>query len=306
MDYGEVLSRAWQIVRRHKVLWIFGILAGCSSGGGSSNANLRFERPAPPEMQRYFDQFANLPEWQLFLIVAVIIVLILLLVILAIFLSTIGRIGLIRGTQQAEAGAERLAFGDLFRESLPYFWRVFGLNLLFGLAVFFLVLILILPLILLALPTFGLAALCILPLVCILVPLIWFASVVLEQANVAIVVDRLGIADGVQRAWEVVRANLGAILVMALILVLGVSLIGGFIIGLPLLLLVTPAVVGTVVGTTESVGGGLLIAALCFVAYLPVLLILTGILRSYIESSWTLTYLRLSRKAAVGEPTPAS
>ena len=37
MDIGEVLSRAWQIIWKHKVLWIFGILAGCASGGGGGN-----------------------------------------------------------------------------------------------------------------------------------------------------------------------------------------------------------------------------------------------------------------------------
>jgi hypothetical protein len=41
-----------------------------------------------------------------------------------------------------------------------------------------------------------------------------------------------------------------------------------------------------------------LIAALCFVAYLPILLILSGALRSYIESAWTLTFLRLTGAAA--------
>jgi hypothetical protein len=43
-------------------------------------------------------------------------------------------------------------------------------------------------------------------------------------------------------------------------------------------------------------GGGLLTAALCFLAYLPVLLVLSGILRAYIESAWTLTYMRLTNK----------
>jgi hypothetical protein len=35
MNIGEVLSRAWKITWKYKVLWIFGILAGCASGGGS-------------------------------------------------------------------------------------------------------------------------------------------------------------------------------------------------------------------------------------------------------------------------------
>ena len=33
-NFGEILTRAWQITWKYKVLWIFGILAGCTNGGG--------------------------------------------------------------------------------------------------------------------------------------------------------------------------------------------------------------------------------------------------------------------------------
>ena len=35
MDYGEVLSKAWKIVWKFKILWIFGILASCTGNAGS-------------------------------------------------------------------------------------------------------------------------------------------------------------------------------------------------------------------------------------------------------------------------------
>ena len=60
VDYGGVLRRAWQITWRHKILWIFGILAGCSrsgSSGGSGNNNVRVNQQGgvdlPPEMQQF-------------------------------------------------------------------------------------------------------------------------------------------------------------------------------------------------------------------------------------------------------------
>ena len=37
-NFGEVLTRAWQIIWKHKVLWIFGILASCARGGGGGPA----------------------------------------------------------------------------------------------------------------------------------------------------------------------------------------------------------------------------------------------------------------------------
>ena len=36
-NFGEVLTRAWQIIWKHRVLWIFGILASCGRGGGGGN-----------------------------------------------------------------------------------------------------------------------------------------------------------------------------------------------------------------------------------------------------------------------------
>ena len=36
-NFGETLTRSWQIVWKHKVLWIFGILASCSRGGGGGS-----------------------------------------------------------------------------------------------------------------------------------------------------------------------------------------------------------------------------------------------------------------------------
>lgn len=307
MNFGEVLSKAWQIVWKHKVLWLFGILASCSnaSGGSGGSGNLRwsFSRgELPPQMQMYLDQIERIPEWQIVVIVGIALLVILILVVLAVFLSTIGRIGIIRGTQQADKGEARLTFGQLFRESLPYFWRVFLLNLLIGLAIAVIVFLFAVLVIIGAVLTLGIALLCLIPMVCLLVPLFWLVSVFIEQANIAIVVENLGIMDGLRRGWTVFRDNLGTMIVMGLILFLGVGLIGGLIIALPVFLIVIPAVSGAIIGTERAIGGGLLVAGLCFVAYLPVLLVLNGILTSYIESAWTLTFMRLTSAPRALEP----
>jgi hypothetical protein len=302
MDFGDVLSRAWRIIWQHKVLWIFGILAGCggANGGASGNFRTTFQgNELPPGVQRFFDQFATLPNWQIALIVGAIVLAALVLVVLAIFFGTIGRIGVIRGTYDVEQGVARLSFSDLFNDTLPFFWRVFGLNLLVGVAGFFVVIILAVIFIFFTAITLGIGLCFIIPLICLLVPLAWLVGVIVEQAIIAIVVENLGLSDGVRRGWEVFKNNFGSMVVMALILYVGVNLIVGFIIALPLALVISPIVLGAALGTNQALGRGLLTAAICFVLYLPVLIVLSGILRSYIESAWTLTYLRLT-----GEPFP--
>jgi membrane-anchored glycerophosphoryl diester phosphodiesterase (GDPDase) len=287
-NFGEVLTRAWQIIWKHKILWVFGIFASCSRGGGGGNAgrggggngNQQF-----PQWQQTMDQIGRWINDNMW-IVAVIVIVALLLVVLAIFLGTIGRIGLIKGTQRAEQGAERLIFGELFSESMPYFWRVFGLSVLIGL----ISLLILLPLIFFGVITAGVGFICLLPLFCILVPVLWAVSVVIEQANAAIVLENLGIGDGLRRGWEVVRNNPGPMIVLALILFIGSGVIG-FIIALPVIAAVLPFVFGAATNNTNPVWFGVV----CCAIYFPILLVLSGILTAYMQTVWALTYMRLTK-----------
>ena len=304
MDFGAVLSRAWQIIRKHRALWIFGILAGCAGAGSSGGSNTGFQfnsSDMPRQFEPYLRQFERIPNWQIGTFVLIAGIVIITLVLLAIVLGTVGRIGLIRGTLQAEQGVERIAFGSLFSESMGFFWRVLVVNLVGGIVLGIAFIILGIPL---GILTCGVGLLCLLPLV-------WFAQLVIEQTNIAIVVENTGIGDGLRRGWDIVTKNLGPMIVMALILYLGVGLIVGAIIGLPIAIVVAPAIAGVVFGSMDpsgfprAVGPGILIAGICLVAYLPVLIVLSGILRAYISSAWTLTYMRLTRRSTpVGPETP--
>jgi hypothetical protein len=84
---------------------------------------------------------------------------------------------------------------------------------------------------------------------------------------------------------------------MALILGAGAFIVG-LIIALPVLLVVAPAMGSIMLGmfsqAEEFVLGGIAISLLCGVLYLPVSWVLQGILTAYVDSSWTLTFLRLT------------
>lgn len=300
MDFGYVLKRAWEIIWKFKVLWVFGILASCGQASGSSggNSGYRFsahENGFTNQIQQYF---SRLGTTEIAVLIAVGIVVILVLLVLAILLGTVGRVGLIRGTLKAEQGATRLTFGELWRDGLTYFWRVFGLNLLVGVILFLAFLVIFVPSAILTGLTVGVFALCLIPIICLLVPVMWAVSVVIEQANIALVVENLGITAAIQRGWQVVKDNLGNMLLMSLILLLGVGLIGGAIVGLPLLAVAAPAIAGFASGTSDAIRNGLIISAVLFVVYLPFLLLFSGILRSYTSTAWTLTYLRLTAPRA--------
>lgn len=308
MNFGEVLSRAWQIIWKHKVLWIFGILAGLGSGsgGGSGNPQYRFGSddqsfnfgnyniPAY-QVEAWFEQ-----NWWIFVLLAIAL---LLLIVVVIVLSTFGRIGLARGAWQADENAPKLTFGRLFAESGRYFWRVFGLNvLIFVLWIAFFLLITV-PGIAFTVLTAGIALICLGPLFlllcCLLVPLAWAVSIIVEQATVAITCEDLGLIEGLKRGWEVFRANLASQTVMFLILGIGGGIVR-FLIALPVFLAILPLVGQLIISSgAEWMAGG--IASLVLVClYIPIAIVLNGIVTTYIGTSWALTFRRLT-----GRPGPS-
>ncbi len=313
MDFAEILRRAWQIIWKHKILWIFGIMAGCARGGGGGGGgggngfswqqSQPFGPGAGSEISQWFTQVGDWIGSHLWVAV-LFVILLLLFIVLSIFLGTVGKIGLIRGTLQADGGADRIGFADLFRESLPFFWRVFGLSFLVGLAVLLLVLILLVPVIAFTALTFGLALLCILQVLCILIPVAIAVGLVIQLADSAMVIEDRGIGAGVRRAWEVLKANVGSVLIIWLILAV-IGFVVGIVIALPVLVIVIPAAITFAAGGQQPSALPLIIGGACLVVYLPVLLVANGVLTAYLDSAWTLTYLRLTRPKEGQEPPAA-
>jgi hypothetical protein len=305
-NFGEILTRAWQITWKYKVLWIFGILAGCTNGGGGGGGggggNTGFstgpsDYDVPPELRRFFYQMGDFVSWvedNLWLFIAMMVLVFLVLFVISIFLGTIGRIGLIKGSFEAEQGAQSLAFGALFSTSMPYFWRVFGLSFLVGLALF----IIVVPIVLVSvLSVVGIA--CLIPIICLLIPVGFVVGIVIEQANRAIVLEDLSMFDGLKRGWEIARANIGPMIIMALIL-FGITLVAGIIIAIPIFIVVFPTIFAFAMGEGQSFTP-IYVALACICLYVPVSLVLNGIVTTFAQSAWTLTYMRLTQKPETPE-----
>ena len=187
-----------------------------------------------------------------------------------------------------------LALGELFSASTPYFWRVFGLSFLIGLALF----IIFFPIILISvLSVIGLA--CLIPIICLLFPVAAIIGIVIEQANRAIVLEDLSMFDGLKRGLEIARSNVGPIIVMTLIL-FGISLVLGIVIAFPIFIIVFPTIFAFAMGKGQFFTP--LYIALAFIClYAPVSWVLNGVLTTYTQSAWTLTYLRLTQKPEIPE-----
>jgi hypothetical protein len=317
MELGEVLSKAWKIIWKNKVLWIFGILASCGQSGGGgggstgragnfnmpNNNNFNFQNGENPfangnfpqldELGRKMGQFLGNGDQVPWAIITGLICLVLFIVLVCVFLGTIGRIGLIRGTVMAEGGQEPLTFGQIWSASMPYFWKIFLLNLFAGLVIFIAILVLMLPLILLTVFTLGIGVMCLIPFICLLVPIGWILNVILEQANVALIVENLGIVDAIRRGWRVCRLNIGPMAVVALVVIFGGGIVS-LIISLPMILVLLPVIFTAMSNDQAALTAGLGTAAVLLCCTLPFVIAIQGILQSYIGSIWTLTFMRLT------------
>ena len=309
-DLLEVFIRAGKITWKYKILWIFGILASCGRGSGSnsnsssrSNGSGTGENPFTPEMLRQIEVFlARMESWfqQNTWIVFALFAVFFIALILQIFFTLVGTAGLARGVVKAENGAESLQFGELFGESLDYFWRLFGAALVIWLPYFILffaaMFIGLLPLINSGTSTpdmtaaGGLVVLILIAVCCCAIPVSIALSLYHVQVKRSIIVDNLGVFGALGRGWQVFLQNIIPLLIIGI--VLGIA---GFIINLilllPILLLVLPLMQTFIEGNITS-WQPFIAVGIFVLCYSPVLWALNGILTTYTESVWTLAYLR--------------
>jgi hypothetical protein len=302
MDFGKVLTRSWEIIWKFKALWIFGILASCGANfNGGANFNYSMDRRdignLPPNFQRFFDnlergfnQFFN--EQNIGWIVAI-ICFGLLLGLLFWALGVFGKVGLIKGVGNAEGGAKTMGFRSLAGESWTYLGKALLLSILLFILPFLAVVVAFLVGAALTAATLGIGLICLIPLACLLIPIFLLYIVYTEMAMIALVNDDATVGEALSRGWEVFRSNLGNLIGMGLILFVG-GLLVGLVLVVPMAAIAAPALFGVFSQDPNAFGSGLTVSIILFVIALPFLILFNGILRSYIQSAWTLTYLQLT------------
>jgi len=280
-EIGEVLTKAWQITWKHKVLWLFGFLISISQAINYWNIWLRLLTQSDVLPPDFFRQVARLFDSSIFWVIFLAFLGILLAFL--ILASTSGQIAIIKGVAMADQSDHAFSFAELFNASKAYFWRVFEFSLVVGLA-FFLIFVVVFALVAggiflvmadrstyQTVEILGSGTLYFLiPILCLMVLLNAIFSPILAQSSVAIIVDNLGIFAAISKAWRVVLSHIGQIISITVV----VYLIGG--------------VVGAVISIPPTL-----------YLYLPVLVILQSIFTVYLQSVWTLTYRRLTAPAPV-------
>ena len=308
MDYGEVLTKAGRLIWKHKILWLFGLLAGCVSVSSGGNLNYsfnasdfsNFQGQIPAPLQEFVLGLQQLlrqtPGW----FFALALLLFCGAGILFWLIGVFGRTGLARGAWLADTGVEPLSFSPLAKDSLHSFWKVALASLLTGLPgfavglVFFLVVTFgIVSSFRQSAPGLGVGLICLgLPVLCLFVPIFWLLGVWGELSTVAIVGEELDVMDSLKRGWHMLTRRFGSVVLFAVLI-----FIAQIAFGILVSLLFAPLGIGVILGgilTQRSFNIGLGLILLVLLILVPVALFLGAVFHSYVGTVWALVFRRLA------------
>ncbi|HAV76604.1 MAG TPA: hypothetical protein DCX53_04540 [Anaerolineae bacterium] len=291
LDIGEVLSSAFKITWKHKILWVFSTLPMLLSfmiipimfvpiifmDGGSSGNPFFFESQVYSFLFIGFIFFFSLLSYVLYGIT-----------------SSSVLLGVIR----ADEGAERLPFRELFNDSKPYWLRVLGVLFLIGLGVFTVFAVIFGCFTLIGAVTMGLGFICLQPLLLLMYPFMLVLYGIIEESQVAVVADGLGVTDAIKRGWDLVRANFWRILLISLIVYFGVSLLSSVVV-FPLMMpfFFIPLFMDSGMSNFDPRTMMLFMGGFSLI-FFPVMAFVQGIGITFMKSTFTLVYLRLTKPQA--------
>ncbi len=344
MDQIKILKRALNITINYRVLWVFGMLlaltsgggsgngggSGGGDGGGSNNGGSGFNGQNP------FGEFPKLTPEIINTIIGVAIALaclILVLIVIGSIVRYVSETALIRMVDQHENSGEKLTIREGFRLGWSRAaWRMFLIDLLSSLlfiAAFLIGLgVAALPALVWltkSTPLQVLGTIIAVGLVLLLVFVTILAALALRLillfAQRACALEDLGVADSIRRGYAMVKARLGDIILMGVIMFgigiawalvmipvfLAIILASAVIAGLPALL------VGGITGLFTQGATPWIVAAIVGAPIFLIAVIIPGALvggwhQVFSSSAWTLTYrevLALEKTKQNGElPSP--
>ena len=287
-DLGEVLTRTWKIGWNHKVLWLWQMMPGVLAIFFMPLfllANPAFPMLLGGDPDTYYTHYPWIP----FVFIGVMF----LFAIPSIFLSVLAQLATTYGAIKVEKGAEKLAFMDLFRESLPYFWRLLGVYAIFAacwMAIWFGFMFFFMAGSVL---TMGLASLCFIPFFFLFIPVLIAGFSVVELAQNAIVADDMGVMDAISHGWKLFRANWLGVVILMIVLYFAMYFLS-MVITLPMMLPMMFLPFGF-----DARGEPNLVMMILFFAVIMVIsllsIIVQGISMAFFQTGWAVLYQRLNR-----------
>jgi len=312
MDIGATLSRAFDITIRHRSLWFLGFLTALLAGAVNLPA-LPIDLPpgvlVPGELPRLDEGDSRLA--------AALVTLLCILVVLAIILAVVGVIaqgGLIAGVGQIEEQGST-SFGQAWSAAARRFWALLGLRIVLALPVLGLLVLAVvllggslLPVAIAVLrgeesPDLGSAGTSLLLLLCsgcvmICAIVIYgvLASALQTFGERAILLENLGVINGLRRGWEVFISNLFNVILLALVLIV-LNALFSLITGLVLTALALPATIGGLMSSLSEEGpqtSTIIFTVLMFVLIALISALISALVATFGSAVWTIAYRQIA------------
>lgn len=286
-DFGEVLTRGWQIMWKHKVLWIYGALPMLFVIVYMPLFFIFIPLSMPgSDMAEPLVRFIQNPAFG-----AVFMTVALVTTTLSLAAQLFGNTAMTLGAVRADEGAEKPGFRELFKSSLPYVGRVLGATSLIFLIALVIMLVFTVCSAVVGAVTLGIGSMF---MQFAMYPMLMAAWIVMEQAQTAVVADGMGARDAVERGWELFKAHIWKFVLIGLVVYFASSLVGGLVM-LPIFIPVWFVVFSSLILDRAPDPAVLLASMLCATAFLPLYAIFQGAALAFMRSTFVVTYLRLTR-----------
>ena len=285
-DFGNVLTRAWQITWKHKTLWVLSALPMIVSF-------LIFPLSMLPVLflPDAGGQSEMFPSAEIILPILFFAVLGFVLLI-SLVLSGVSMSAVTLGVLRVERGEGKLSFTSLLDDSKQYIGRMLAVFLMINLTLGFAFTLFFLVIFALTMVTMGMAAICVQPLMVLVTPLSFLMLGVLESAQAAVVVEDMSAFDAVKRGLNIVRENIWKYIIITFIVYLGSSLVMSIFM-MPMMM---PFFAMPFFLPSESPDPGMLgtimLGFMCL--FFLLMAALQSVMMTFMKSALCLSYLRLA------------
>ncbi len=318
MDYGKLLSRAFEITRAYRALWLFGILLALFGGGGGNFSNVANFSNGGSSGRGGTGGFPQIPPGlaqAIGVIILAVVCIALIWIILSIILRFVSRGALIGLVQELEANAATPTVRRGFSIGGSRFWQLLGIALTINipLAIFSLALFLVaaLPVLASIMPMISAGQsfeqvggvfiggmLGSLLLICCAAIFLWAVGLVVrpfyEFFVRVCVIQKRGVFDSIREGYRLVRANVGNVAVLYILIIgLGIGF-GIAMLVVSLVLIGIPVAIAVVVGiAANSATPAIIAGAIIGIPMLLVLLFISGLFQTFESTLWTEGYLAI-------------
>lgn len=319
MNYGQILSRAFEITRKFRALWLFGVLLVLFGGGSGGGGGFNFPSGGSSSRGTGRGDFPTMPAvssetWQLItILIGALVCFFIVWLVLSIILRFVSRGALIGLVQELEADQTAPTIKRGFSIGAERFWKLLGIaltiNIPLGIVSLVLILLAALPILAAVIPLLSagrtapseLIAVAVaggigsIILICCVAILLWVVALIIhpfyEFITRACVIDKRGVMDSIRAGYRIVRANLGNVAVLY-ILAIGIG-IGFSILMIPvaLLLIAIPAGAGFLVyWLANSITGAIIAGVVLGIPMFVLLIFISGLYAAFESAYWTLGY----------------